>query len=196
MWIENSGRNWIKSAILVPLVVGGIVAAPLALPILPLDAAADYAKFWDVDHVKVEKGSSGKLPQMYADMMGWPQQAEVVAGIFHSLSPAEQSRVAILAKNYGQAGAIDYFGPSEGLPRAISGHNNYYLWGPQQYTGEVVIAVGMPMDELRPLFEDIRLAATIENDYAIPEENHLPVYICRKPKMSLQQAWPSLKFYG
>jgi len=176
--------------------VGGIVAAPLALPILPVKAAAAYAKFWDVDRVKVEKGSSGKLPQMYADMIGWRHQAQVVSRVFHSLSPEDQARVAILAKNYGQAGAIDYFGPSEGLPHAISGHNNYYLWGPQEYTGGLVIAVGMPMDELRPLFEDIQIATTIENGYAIPDENNLPVYICRKPKMSLQQAWPSLKFYG
>jgi Dolichyl-phosphate-mannose-protein mannosyltransferase len=196
-WIEKSaGRGWIKSAILAPLVVGGMVAAPLALPILPLEGAAAYAKFWDVDHVKVEKSPSGKLPQMYADMMGWPEQAKVVAGVFHSLAPADQSRVAILAKNYGQAGAIDYFGASLGLPRAISGHNNYYLWGPQQYSGELVITVGMSEDELKPLFGDIQLAATIRNEYAIPEENNLPVYICRKPRISLQQAWPSLKFYG
>jgi hypothetical protein len=195
-WIRHAGRNWLKSAILAPLVVGGMVAAPLALPILPVKAAAAYAKFWDVDRVKVEKGSSGKLPQMYADMIGWRHQVQVVSGVFHSLSPQDQARVAILAKNYGQAGAIDYFGPSEGLPHAISGHNNYYLWGPPQYSGELVIAVGMPMDELQPLFEDIRLAATIENGYAIPDENNLPVYVCRKPKMSLQQAWPSLKFYG
>src|ERR1700674_1040073 len=195
-WIGNYGRNWVKAAVLAPLVVGGIVAAPLALPILPLDAAADYAKFWDVDHVQVEKEPSGKLPQMYADMMGWPQQAEVVAGVFHSLSPDDRSRVAILAKNYGQAGAIDYFGPALGLPHAISGQNNYYLWGPQQYTGELVIAVGMPLDDLKPIFGQIDLAATIKNEYAIPEENNLPVYICRKPKMTLQQAWPRLKFYG
>jgi hypothetical protein len=144
-WIGNYGRNWVKAAVLVPLVFGGFVAAPLALPILPLDAAAAYAKFWDVDRVQVEKEPSGKLPQMYADMMGWPQQAETVAGVFRSLSPADQTRVAILTKNYGQAGAIDYFGPALGLPHAISGHNNYYLWGPQKYTGEVVIAVGMPI---------------------------------------------------
>jgi hypothetical protein len=195
-WIGNYGRNWVKAAVLAPLVVGGIVAAPLALPILPLDTAADYAKFWDVDHVQVEKEPSGKLPQMYADMMGWPQQAEVVAGAFHSLSPDDRSRVAILAKNYGQAGAIDYFGPSLGLPHAISGQNNYYLWGPQQYTGEVVIAVGIPFDDLKPLFGQIVQAATINNEYAIPEENNVPVYICRQPKMTLQQAWPRLKFYG
>jgi hypothetical protein len=194
--IERSEKNWIRAAVLAPLVVGGLVAAPLALPILPLETAAAYAKFWDVDHVKVEKGSSGKLPQMYADMMGWPQQAEAVAGVFHELSPADQSRVAILAKNYGQAGAIDYFGPSLGLPHAISGQNNYYLWGPQQYTGEVVIAVGMSLEDLRPLFDQVEQAGTIKNDYAIPEENNLPIYICRKPKMTLQQAWPRLKFYG
>lgn len=195
-WIERSGRNWIKVAILAPLVFGGIVAAPLALPILPLEAAAEYAIFWDVDHLQVEKEPSGKLPQMYADMMGWPQQVEVVAGVFHSLSPEDQSRVAILAKNYGQAGAIDYFGPARGLPHAISGHNNYYLWGPQQYTGDVVIVIGIPLDDLKPLFDQIERAATINNEYAIPEENNLPVYVCRKPKMTPQRAWPRLKFYG
>jgi hypothetical protein len=194
-WIARRG-NWIKTGILAPLVLGGMVAAPLALPILPLDAAAAYAKFWDVDQVQVERQPSGKLPQMYADMMGWPQQAETVAGVFRSLSLEDQSRVAILARNYGQAGAIDYFGAALGLPRTISGHNNYYLWGPQQYTGEIVIAVGMPLDTLKPLFDQIEQAATINYEYAIPEENNLPVYICRKPKMTLQQAWSRLKFYG
>ncbi len=195
-WIANFGGNWIKSAVLAPLIVGGMIAAPLALPILPLDRAAAYAKFWDVDRVQVEKEPSGKLPQMYADMMGWPQQAETVASVFKSLSPGDQSKAAILTKNYGQAGAVDYFGPALGLPHAISGHNNYYLWGPQQYTGEVVVAVGMPLEVLKTMFGQIDLAATINNEYAIPEENNLPVYVCRKPKMSLQQAWPSLKFYG
>src|SRR5882672_1919971 len=140
-WIAQAGKDWIKKAILAPLVVGGLVAAPLALPILPLDAAASYANFWDVNRVRVEVEPSGKLPQFFADMMGWPQQAEVVAGVFHSLPAEDQTRVAILAKNYGQAGAIDYFGPSYGLPSAISGQNNYYLWGPRQYDGQVVIVV-------------------------------------------------------
>ena len=195
-WIPDHAGHWIKTAILAPLVVGGLIAAPLALPILPLDAAAAYAKFWDVDRVQVEREPSGKLPQMYADMMGWPQQAETVAGVFHSLSPDEQSRAAILAKNYGQAGAIDYFGSAHGLPHAISGHNNYFLWGPQQYTGDIIIAVGMPLETLKPMFGEIQLAATINYEYAIPEENNLPVYVCRKPKLTLQQAWPNLKFYG
>jgi hypothetical protein len=195
-WIGDLGRNWIKAAILVPLLLGGLVAAPLALPILPLDAAVAYANFWDVKKVRVEKEPSGKLPQLYADMIGWQQQVQVVAGVFSSLSEKDQSKVAILASNFGEAGAVDYFGAAYGLPHAISGHNNYFLWGPQEYTGEVVIAVGLPMKALTSLFGRIELAATINNEYAIPEENNLPVYICRQPKMTFREAWPRLKFYG
>ena len=196
--VERRGTNWIwiRTAILAPLVVGGIVAAPLAIPILPLDTAAAYANFWDVNRVQVEIQPSGKLPQFFADMMGWQQQVDVVAGVFQSLPANDQSKVAILARNYGQAGAIEYFGPSYGLPRPISAHNNYFLWGPQQYTGEVVITVGIRIEKLRPLFNQIELAATIRNEYAIPEENNVPVYICRQPKTTLQKVWPSLKFYG
>jgi len=196
IWISNYNKPWIKKAILAPLVVGGMVAAPLALPILPVDAVVAYSNFWDVKDIHVENEPSGKLPQMFADMMGWPQQVEVVAGVFQSLSPEDQSRAAILAENYGQAGAIDYFGPSYGLPRAISGHNNYYLWGPRQYDGQVVITVGMSLEDLKPLFDQIDLAATITNEYTMPQEDNLPVYICRRPKMTLPQAWPRLKFYG
>jgi hypothetical protein len=195
-WIENHGRRWMQAAVVAPLVVGGLVAAPLALPILPLDLAAAYANYWDVDHVQVEKEPSGKLPQMYADMMGWPQQAEVVAGVFKSLPPADQARAAVLAGNYGQAGAVDYFGTAMGLPHAISGHNNYFLWGPGNASGEVVIAVGMSLEDLNRIFGEVTQAAIINNEYAIPEESNLPVYVCRKPKMTLQQAWPGLKFYG
>jgi hypothetical protein len=193
---RSANWNWMKTVILAPLVVGGLVAAPLAIPILPLETAVAYANFWDVNRVRVEIQPSGKLPQFFADMMGWQQQVDVVASVFQSLPADDRPKAAILTRNYGQAGAIEYFGPSYGLPRPISGHNNYYLWGPQQYTGEVVVTVGIPMEKLQPLFQHIELAATIRNDYAIPEENNLPIYICRDPKMTLQKAWPSLKFYG
>jgi hypothetical protein len=195
-WIERQQKDWLKTAVLAPLILGGVIAAPLALPILPLDDAAAYSNFWDVQSVRVEQEPSGKLPQMFADMIGWPQQVAVVARVFRSLPDQERSRAAILARNYGEAGAIDYFGPAYGLPNAISGHNNYYLWGPRGYTGEVVVAVGIPKQELQPLFGQIDLAATIENGYAVPEEDNLPVYICRQPKMTLSKAWPRLKFYG
>jgi Dolichyl-phosphate-mannose-protein mannosyltransferase len=200
VWIESriEERNWewARQAILIPLAVGGIVAAPLALPILPVAGAAAYSNFWDIHKVRVENYDSGRLPQFFADMFGWPNQVKVVASVYRSLPAEDRAHCAILAGNYGEAGAIDYFGPSYGLPRAISPHNNYYLWGPEDFSGHVVIAVGMDLGKLRLLFGDVQKAATIVDSYAVPDENDLPVYICRNPRIPLSQAWPWLKFFG
>ncbi len=200
VWMESQimGRRWqwAKPAILIPLVLGGMVAAPLAMPLLPVNAAAAYARFWDVDKVRVQNYNPGLLPQFFADMFGWQHQAAVVASVYGSLTPEDRARCAILAGNYGEAGAIDYFGPSLGLPRAISGHNNYYLWGPREYTGDVVISIGMPRQELQSLFEDVQQVAIITDPYAGPDENNLPVYLCRRPREPLSRAWPKLKSYG
>jgi len=194
--IEQHDWNWARQAILIPLAVGGIVAAPLALPILPVDAAAAYSNFWDIHKVRVENYDSGRLPQFFADMFGWPNQVKVVASVYRGLSLEDRAHVAILAANYGEAGAIDYFGPSYGLPRAISPHNNYYLWGPGDSSNNVIIAVGMDQHKLQLLFADVQKAARISDSYAIPEEDDLPVYICRTPRLPLSRAWHSLKFFG
>jgi hypothetical protein len=195
-FIEQRDWDWARQAILIPLAVGGIVAAPLALPILPVDAAAAYSNFWDIHKVRVENYDSGRLPQFFADMFGWPNQAKVVASVYRSLPLEDRAHTAILAANYGEAGAIDYFGPSYGLPRAISPHNNYYLWGPGDSSSNVVIAVGMDPHKLQLLFADVQKASIISDSYAIPDEDNLPVYICRNPRIPLSQAWHSLKFFG
>ena len=200
VWIENliERRNWewARQAIVIPLAVGGIVAAPLALPILPVGAAAAYSNFWDIHNVRVENYDSGRLPQFFADMFGWPHQVKVVASVYRGLPAEDRAHCSILAANYGEAGAIDYFGPSYGLPRAISPHNNYYLWGSGDSADDVVIAVGMDLHKLGLLFGDVQKAATIEDPDAVPDENNLPVYICRNPRIPLSQAWPWLKFFG
>jgi hypothetical protein len=200
VWIESKidriQWRWIQQAILIPLAIGGIVAAPLALPILPVEAAASYSNFWDIDRVRVENYDSGRLPQFFADMFGWQNQAKVVASVYKSLPPEDRARCTILAANYGEAGAMDYFGPAYGLPRAISPHNNYYLWGPGNSSADVVIAIGMDLHKLRLIFGDVEQAGMIVEPYAIPDESNLPVYVCRNPRVPLSQAWPWLKFFG
>jgi len=195
-WIREQNWNWLKPAIPAMLVLGGIGAAPLALPLLPVEAAAKYANFWDVEAVKVESPDTGKLPQLFAEMFGWRNQAATVARVYRSLPAEEQSKCAILAGNFGEAGAIDFYGGGYGLPKAISGNNNYYLWGPREYSGEVVISFGVPREDLEALFGQVERAAIILSNYAVPDETNLPVYICRKPKRPLREAWPKLKVYG
>jgi hypothetical protein len=196
VWIEvrlapRTGK-WLAPAIATPLIVAAAVALPLAMPVLPVDAAVKYCRFWDVQSVHVENIPLGDLPQLFGDMHGWPEQAAAVAGVYNALPPADRAQAAILGKNYGEASAIDYFGPKMGLPLAISGHNQYGFWGPRGYSGNVVIAIGFTEVFLRQSFGDVHAASTVSPLHAMPEESGLTIYVCRQPKAPLQQLWPKL----
>ncbi len=101
----------------------------------------------------------------------------------------------VFTANYGEAGAIDFFGPEYGLPEAISGHNSYYIWGPGDCAGEVVISVGVPRGDLQAVFGEVEKEAMIRCEYCMPDEDDLPVYVCRDPRVSLQELWPQVKHY-
>ena len=179
-----------KPAVIVPLIVSAIVAAPLAMPILPIAAAAKYCEFWRVQEVKVENVPLNSLPQLFGDMFGWPEQVQAMARAVHSLPPTEQSGVTLLAYNYGEAGAIDYLGKRYNLPKAISGHNQYGAWGPHGASGEVVVAIGFTKERLDRAFGDVAAFETISPAYALPEESDLTIYICRQPRKTLSESWP------
>jgi hypothetical protein len=85
------------------------------------------------------------------------------------------------------------FGAQYGLPKAICPHQSYFLWGPRQYTGEIMILVGSgSIDEAREYLESVEPVANLDNPYAIPNENR-PILLGRGLKVNLQQAWPQLK---
>jgi len=188
-YVFQRAGAWLKPAIVAPLVISGVVAAPLAMPVLPVAAAIQYTKFFDVQDVKVENVPLDSLPQLFGDMFGWPEQVQAMSRAFHSLSPDEQSRAALLAYNYGEAGAIDYLGKHYRLPKAISGHNQYGYWGPRGASGEIVIAIGFTKSRLDRSFADVQPFLTISPPNALPEESGLTIYICRHPRQSLSASW-------
>jgi hypothetical protein len=102
----------------------------------------------------------------------------------------------VLAYNYGEAAAIDYLGTAQGLPKAISGHNQYALWGPGGYTGAVVIAIGFSQQQLRDIFDEVSPAMRVTSQYAIPEEANLTIYLCGKPRKKLPDLWAKLMWLG
>jgi Dolichyl-phosphate-mannose-protein mannosyltransferase len=182
---------WVYCAI---IVIAGVVSLPFGVPLLPVDNFVRYSQILPYSRtVKMERDATVALPQLYADMFGWDNMAATVARVYHTLPEAEQRSCAILAGNYGEAGAIDYYGPALGLPKAISGHNNYYLWGPRSYSGDCVILFGENADRYANLFAEARLAATITDKYAMPSEQGVHVYICRKPSAPLAILWPNFK---
>jgi hypothetical protein len=200
VWIETRvlprTGMWLKPATVALLILGGLIAAPLAMPILPMEYAVKYCRFWDVQAVHVENMPLGDLPQFFADMYGWPEQVESVAQVYNALPAQDREKCAVLAYNYGEAGAIDYLGPARGLPKAISGHNQYALWGPGDYSGDVVIAIGFSQEQLRDIFDEVNPATRVASQYAMPEEANLTIYLCRKSKRTLRDMWARLSWLG
>jgi hypothetical protein len=201
--IESIARRahwrWLRVAAPVALVIGGIAAAPLALPVLPVEALIRYGHLLgvagSVKRTTSETAALGELPQYFADMFGWDEVVSAVARAYESLSAEDRQKAAIFVGNYGEAGAINFLGKSHGLPEAISGHNNYWLWGPGDYSGEVVIVLGYTLEDLKPMFDSVEQAGTVHCKYCMPFENDRPVYICRGLKRPLREIWPRLKRY-
>jgi hypothetical protein len=112
-----------------------------------------------------------------------------VAEIYNRLSPQEKAECVIGASNYGEAGAIDLFGNQYGLPNAVSTHNNYWFWGPGTKPGKVLLVIGGSKQGYEELYEDVQVAATFTQPYAA--ESGIRIYLCRKPKTTLQAFWPT-----
>jgi Dolichyl-phosphate-mannose-protein mannosyltransferase len=193
-WAERrpAGRR-LAYAYVALIVLAGAILAPLAIPILPVDTFIAYQRKMGLEPPRLETHRLGPLPQLYADMFGWPEMAAVVARAYHALPPAERARCGIFGQNYGQAGAIDFFGPRLGLPKAISAHQNYFYWGPRGYTGDCLIVMDDDRETLLTIFEDVQQVGVVGHPLAMPYENGKPVHLCRRPKVPLDQLWPKIK---
>lgn len=187
--------RWAAIAYPVALFLGGIAIAPEAYPLLPLPAFLRYQHVLDVRSIKMEKHPEGEVPQHFADMLGWNTLVQTLAGAYESLTPSQQRDAVILTRDYGQASAVDFLGPRYGLPHAISGHNNYYLYGPRGASGNVVIAIGYGAPFLRTEFRSVERVATYRDDYVLPDFNNLPIYKCTRPIEPIAAWWPATKRY-
>ncbi|MGH9736975.1 MAG: glycosyltransferase family 39 protein [Candidatus Acidiferrales bacterium] len=192
---ESPARKWVRVSLPAAIVVGGLVMAPFGVPFLPIGTFLRYDRIVPAGKIaKTERDAkSVQLPQLYADMFGWHNIATTVSQVYDSLPPDERSSCGILAGNYGEAGAIDYYGPSLGLPAALSGHNSYYDWGPRSYSGACMIVFGERSSEYIKLWGNVRVAAVIHSAHAMPNERSIPIYICHKPIAPLKDLWPHFK---
>ena len=186
--------KWIKPVFLAVIIAMGALCAPLMLPILPPDKLVAYMRAIHMEPPRTETSHTEALPQIFADQFGWEQMVGSVAHIYHYLAPEDKKRAAIFCQNYGEAGAIDFFGPKLGLPPAISGHQNYFLWGPRDWTGEVILVLDTNDKDERELFGSVEdLGQIVSSPWAMPFERRRHVYLCRDLKISVQELWPRVK---
>lgn len=183
-----------RAAILTGLVLAGAATAPLALPLLSVHSYVRYSGLLGIAPDTEEKKELGRLPQFFADRQGWEPFVSQVAAVFDRLSPAERATAAVLTGNYGEAGAIEHLGRARGLT-AISGHNNYWLWGPSGRNGDVLVVLGRSRERQLQRFSSVEVAGEIDCGDCMPYENHLSIFICRGLKAPMTALWPSLKHF-
>ncbi len=195
--IEQFARRqawrWLPAAVGANVLVGAVIVAPLGLPLLPPKTTARYAEAFGLG--SFEAGVTAELPQYFADRFGWQELTATIAQVYRELPAEEQDQAAIFTSNYGEAGAIHFFGRGYGLPEPISGHNNYWLWGPGPWSGEVLITVNISRERLTPFYTSVELVASTACEFCVDYENNAPIIVARGLKVPLAKMWPVVKNY-
>lgn len=159
------------------LAVGAAIYVPVMLPIAPIQS--DLWKF------------TSRMHDNFVEQIGWPDLVETVADIYFALPIDERSRTAVLTGNYGEAGAINLYGPAHGLPRAISGVNSYWLRGYGGSAPETLIVLGYSRESAERFFASCEPVGRVTNRYGVENQEtrfHPDIFICRGPR----QPWPAL----
>jgi len=165
------------------IVVSGVLALPIALPVLPASALRTVP----VQKVNYDLGEE----------IGWPRLVALVAREYRALPAAARARTTIITGNYGEAGAIERFGPAQGLPEAYSGSNNFWLWGPPPARDTAAIAVDLPPALLRREFAHVQRIATFENGLGVSDdEEGAPLYLATGLRSTWARAWPQFRDYS
>lgn len=201
LWAERAtaAHRWIRFPGLTIVALLGIAVAPMALPILSPEAYPRYTQSLHLSAPAEEHADEGiPIPQFLADRFGWAEMVEMVAQAYHALDPDDRTRCAILCGNYGEAGAINFFGPKFGLPQAISEHNNYFIWGTRGATGEVMLIYSNHFDRSRlaSLFESVSEVGRFTHPNVMPHQSNRSLFLCRGLRKPMEQFWRSIKSFG
>lgn len=187
-WLARLSRGWARlgwGATWAALAAGAIIGGALMLPIAPVNSP-----LWHV---------SSEVHDNFVEQIGWPELVGTVAAIYAAVPPLEQSQTGILTGNYGEAGAINLYGPRYGLPEAISGVNSYWLRGYGDPPPQTLIVLGYDRDDAQRFFERCDLAGHITNRFGVENEErkfHPDIFICRGPRQFWPTLWQSLKHFG
>jgi hypothetical protein len=192
---EKAGRQWTRLAYDALVAVSGLLLLPLTVPILSPEMLLRFEDRTGLKPLIVfENQNNGLLPQYFADEFGWEDMVRKVSLAYHSLSLADQKKTAIFSNSWGDAAAIDYFGPTYGLPKAICKQDSYWDWGPRDYTGEVMIILCSDSAGERPHFATVQKVGQTDNPYSRRDEWY-DIFLCRGLKFDLKKAWPTMRTF-
>jgi hypothetical protein len=194
-WRPTEGRLWPKALVFGVVVLTTVILAPLALPMLSPENYVAYMRKLGLTPTRRETHEHGLLPQPFGDQIGWPELVGQVAQVYNGLPAEDRAQTAILTGNYGEAGAIDMFGPKYGLPSALSGHQTYYYWGTHGFTGRNLITLQYDPRDLAEICDSVQQVGVHFEQWGMEEENQ-PIYYCRGLKKPLGQTWVDHKHWN
>jgi hypothetical protein len=195
--INKFRLKYFRPFMLLGVLAGVILSLPLILPYYSYDSVAAYVKKTGFN-TEMEKGKKPLLPQILADRIGWEDKVKLVIDTYNKLNPEEKSRVIIACNNYGDAGAVEYYGKGLKLPPVVCAHNNYFLWSKNRLKGDILLQLTKVeyIDGFKKRFDSVRVAeGEFQSSFVSPHENNLRVLICTGPKMPLAEMLDKSKFY-
>ncbi len=166
---------------------------PVTLTILPPEKYAAYTAPFDPQGARSVEFTS-PLPQILSDRFGWPQMVQGFAARYNALPPDVRAHTAIFCRNYGEASAVDILGPKYGLPAAISGHQNYFYWGWNGYTGESVLTLGNDAKDYADTYEQVVDLGPFDAPWVMDFE-HSHYFWLRNRKRTFAEDWPQIKYW-
>lgn len=192
-WRRRGAAVAVRVVTVAATILLGLIGLPISLPIL---APAPLMAWGRAIHAeaafRTNRGTMGELPQDFADMLGWPEQAAAVARVFHALPDSDRADAVIWADNYGEAGALEFYGPRLGLPPVKSAAGSFWFFGPGSKPGRVLVTLGADRPGLERVCTSVQDAGRVENPLGVAEEQDVPIFVCRGLHPSLQALWPSL----
>jgi hypothetical protein len=186
--------KWMQGVYVGLVIAAGAVLMPFSVPLLSPESFLRYQKALGLQLTEIEHQQNGPLPQWYADEFGWQEMVEKVAQVYNSLPPEERARTAIFSNSWGEAAAVDFYGPPYGLPQAISKHNSYWIWGPRNYDGSTMIILRSDGRHEPKMFRSVEDVGRVEHPYSRRDE-YFDIYLCRGLKANLKDVWPKLKVF-
>jgi len=184
----------LRTAILTVVVLAMTATVPVSTWMLSPENYLAYARAIGSTPKKIETRQQSILPQAMADQFGWREMVAQTAAIYNALPPEERAQTGLLTGNYGEAGAIDLFGPKYGLPRAISGHQNYWYWGPGTTHYTNFILYEWDLSDVEKACQSWQ-AFPHYSKYGMGEEN-TPIYLCMGARFDLGKHWDRWKHWN
>lgn len=182
--LSQRARHWGFGLLWGAQVIGGVIAVILIKPIAPINSS-----LWEI---------TANINREVVEMVGWPDLTAQVAEIYRAIPESEKPHTVILTGNYGETGALDYYGAAYSLPRVISGSNSMWYRGYGAPEPETVIVVGFERGYVDKFFATCTQVGTVANRYGVKNEEstrHTALYLCRNPRRPWPELWQEMQWF-